>query len=432
MALDRLVSAQDYADFARTFAGIGKAAAARLDRRPPAGRPRDDRRRRRHSDRADLGSVSATSARRCTASAIPYLPDRARRCASCWCSSSAPSVRIHPDYLWEAVEPQDPGRAARRRSASSSGSWATTCCSASAIAVIQAVAGVDLRGRRRVRRGPGGAAPRGGSLPRRRRRSSCSSAFRSSRPVRRRVALSQLQVVERPRFAPAQLAYLAPEVPDTLILQELKPMSRARRPPLRAAAGCLPHARRRAGLAAAGAAAGDRRAGERRRGRHRAALRELVHRDLRGLGRALHRRLDRLPAGARGGRAGDVATPHGRARNRILIPRREVANTLALPPAQGHAGVARSRWPTTSPAGRRARSSSTGCSAGRSTSTTCSSVAAATADLRDGDALDLLDGPFDAPRAHRRRAASDVASTPSAATTSRASACSSGGCEPTR
>jgi predicted phage baseplate assembly protein len=30
MALDRLVSTQDYADFARTFAGVGKAAAARL------------------------------------------------------------------------------------------------------------------------------------------------------------------------------------------------------------------------------------------------------------------------------------------------------------------------------------------------------------------------------------------------------------------
>ena len=30
MSLDRLVSVQDYADFARTFAGIGKASAARL------------------------------------------------------------------------------------------------------------------------------------------------------------------------------------------------------------------------------------------------------------------------------------------------------------------------------------------------------------------------------------------------------------------
>jgi hypothetical protein len=30
MALDRLVSVQDYADFARTFAGIGKASAKRI------------------------------------------------------------------------------------------------------------------------------------------------------------------------------------------------------------------------------------------------------------------------------------------------------------------------------------------------------------------------------------------------------------------
>ena len=57
LALDRLVSVQDYADFALTFAGIGKAAARRLS----DGRRElvlfDDRRSRRHPDRSDLGPV---------------------------------------------------------------------------------------------------------------------------------------------------------------------------------------------------------------------------------------------------------------------------------------------------------------------------------------------------------------------------------------
>ena len=63
------------------------------------------------------------------------------------------------------------------------------------------------------------------------------------------------------------------------------------------------------------------------RGEHRAALRRPVHRDLRRLGRALHRRPHRLPAAAR------------RRRREIASPRAEVANTIALPPPQGHGAV---------------------------------------------------------------------------------------------
>ncbi len=51
MALDRLVSIEDYADFTRGFAGIAKARAQQSSdgRRPPA--LPDDRRRRRRPDR---------------------------------------------------------------------------------------------------------------------------------------------------------------------------------------------------------------------------------------------------------------------------------------------------------------------------------------------------------------------------------------------
>ena len=42
------------------------------------------------------------------------------------------------------------------------------------------------------------------------------------------------------------------------------------------------------------------------------------------------------------GDPGSAETAQGRSKNRILIPRREIANTLALSAAQGHAGAARS------------------------------------------------------------------------------------------
>ncbi len=41
------------------------------------------------------------------------------------------------------------------------------------------------------------------------------------------------------------------------------------------------------------------------------------------------------------GDPGSLDSLEGRQRNKILIPRREVANTLGYPPAQGHAGAAR-------------------------------------------------------------------------------------------
>ena len=86
--------------------------------------------------------------------------------------------------------------------------------------------------------------------------------------------------------------------------------------------------RRRAGRAAARAPRGHRRAGRGRRGEHRAALRRPVHRDLRRVGGALHRRPDRRArprprrrrsapfSAARRGRQHASATAGARARPR--------------------------------------------------------------------------------------------------------------------
>ena len=88
-------------------------------------------------------------------------------------------------------------------------------------------------------------------------------------------------------------------------------------------------------------AARDRRTGERRRGRHRAALRELVHRNRRRLGCAVHRRSDRLPPGVQM-QARRVTTRRRRTSlNRVLDSAPRGGKHDPLPAPQGNAGTAR-------------------------------------------------------------------------------------------
>ena len=103
MALDRLVSVRDYADFARSYAGIGKAVAARLS---------DGRQQLVHVSIAgvddipidpgsDLYNNLLASLRRY---GDPYLPVAvdARRVRLL---VVAANVALLPDYAWEDVEP---------------------------------------------------------------------------------------------------------------------------------------------------------------------------------------------------------------------------------------------------------------------------------------------------------------------------------------
>lgn len=104
MSLDRLVSVQDYEDFARTFAGIGKANAARLS---------DGRRRIVFLTiaGADDIPIAETSdlfqnlrlALRKFGDPFQAVQIRKRRLKLLVASAN---VRVHPDYLWEKVEPQ--------------------------------------------------------------------------------------------------------------------------------------------------------------------------------------------------------------------------------------------------------------------------------------------------------------------------------------
>ena len=103
-ALDRLVSVQDYADFARTFAGIGKAGAARLT---------DGRRQVLHVTIAgedDIPIDPASDLYRNLLQALslygdPHLALQLALREMVMVVLSA-RVRVHPDYLWELVEPQ--------------------------------------------------------------------------------------------------------------------------------------------------------------------------------------------------------------------------------------------------------------------------------------------------------------------------------------
>ncbi|HXV81014.1 MAG TPA: putative baseplate assembly protein, partial [Candidatus Binatia bacterium] len=104
MALDRLVSVQDYEDFARVFAGIGKARAAELsDRRRQIVHltivGADDIPIETHSD---LYRNLAAALRRF---GDPYQAFRIELRELKLLVLSA-GVRIHPDYLWEKVEPR--------------------------------------------------------------------------------------------------------------------------------------------------------------------------------------------------------------------------------------------------------------------------------------------------------------------------------------
>lgn len=197
LALDRLVSVQDYEDFTRTFAGIGKAKAARLS-----------------DGRVELVHVTVAGE-----DDIPIAPDsellqnleaalrrfgdprqplliEVRERAFLVVEAE---VRVLPDYLWEKVEPRiraamleafgfdrrDLGQGARL---------------SEAYRVMQGVPGVDLVD---------------------------INVFARRDPEDLSGNLEEPQV--RPARAdddgtihPAQLLYLSPEVPETLVLKERK------------------------------------------------------------------------------------------------------------------------------------------------------------------------------------------------------------------
>jgi predicted phage baseplate assembly protein len=207
LALDRLVSMSDYADFTRTFAGIGKASAIRST----SGQ--------QHSVQVTIAGAEdipideSSDLYRNLNTALhrygdPHIPIQLRVRERLALVISA-NVRIHPDHLWEVLEP-------RIRSAMLEAfgfeklELGEDLLLAEAIRVIQNVRGViyvdvdvfDKISETELLAGFSVSAPAG-------------QQEEAAAPVMPRLR-------HRIPIEANQLAYLAPEVPDTLILQEIK------------------------------------------------------------------------------------------------------------------------------------------------------------------------------------------------------------------
>ena len=221
MALDRLVSVQDYQDFARVFAGIGKARAAELS---------DGRRQLVHvtiAGRDDIPIEPHSALYRSLTQALRRFgdPDQAFRVdmRELLLLVLSARVRVHADYLWDKVEPRvraavlDAFSFDRRE-------LGEDALLSVAISTMQGVVGVEwvdvdafggvpefalsLTGRRRLDPGEIAEAVRQVVI---------RDAAQGPAP-RVRVNLAGL---EGRSLRPAQIACLSPLVPATLILNEV-------------------------------------------------------------------------------------------------------------------------------------------------------------------------------------------------------------------
>ena len=212
MALDRLVSVQDYADFARTFAGIDKASSARLS---------DGRRDLVHVTVAGVEDIPIATTSDLYANLVqalringdPYLPLQVAVRSLRLLVISA-NVKILPDYLWEPV-------AADLRSALTSAfsfdrrDLGQPVFQSEVIAVMQGVAGVaylDLQILDSVAEGATAAQ---------------LADLANSLGLKTCVPASLARPNPHPVNAPAdsilaaELVYLTSAIPDTLILNEV-------------------------------------------------------------------------------------------------------------------------------------------------------------------------------------------------------------------
>jgi predicted phage baseplate assembly protein len=198
LALDRLVAVQDYADFSRTFAGIGKATARRIT---------DGRRQLVEVTIAgveDIPIETTSDLYRNLLDALhrfgdPYLPIRLTLRSRSALAISA-NVKVDPDYQWETLEPKI--RAALlARFAFARMALGGPAFLSDAFATIQSVPGVvyaDLDVFDKV----------------------TDDALIGQFTGKPAVTLGRNDIL---CAAPGEIAYLVPDVPDTLILQEIKP-----------------------------------------------------------------------------------------------------------------------------------------------------------------------------------------------------------------
>ncbi len=220
MALDRLVSVRDYEDFARSYAGIGKASAVRLS---------DGRRVIVHVSIAGIDDVPIDQDSDLYKNLFQalhrygdaYQPLRIDICERKLLFIKA-NVRLDPDYLWSSVEPKirsallealsfeirEPGQDVVR---------------SEVIMVIQQVPGVvyvdvDIMDSisETEASDPVNEAKRIASLL-------DNMAGSGGEDDTRRISadLARPDEDDKDKILPAQIAYLSPEIPEAIVLKEL-------------------------------------------------------------------------------------------------------------------------------------------------------------------------------------------------------------------
>lgn len=215
LALDRLVSTSDYADFARTFGGVGKAYSVRLS---------DGIRELVHVTIAGAGDAPIeedSELLRNLRLALnqfgdPALPVSVAVRELLLLVISA-RVRLLPDYVWEKVAPKIRAKLLEKLSFEARELGQDVFLS-EVISSMQSVPGVnyidvDALGGIAERNADGNVRTPNELI------AAAQSIVNAGTPAQRvRVNLPELPRIGTDRIRPAQLAYLAPEVPDTLIL----------------------------------------------------------------------------------------------------------------------------------------------------------------------------------------------------------------------
>lgn len=215
LALDRLVSVQDYADFCRSYAGIGKASSVRLS---------DGRRQVVEvtiagNDDIPIDKISDLY-RNLLQSLLdfgdPFEPIQLDLRELSFIVLSA-KVRILPDYLWEAVEPK-----IRQKLLYEFGfdrrELGQDALLSEVITAIQSIEGVDYVEVDVFDSIPEAISAMPGALEEKLKTLADAAGQAPAPRISIKMARTEGGVIK-----PAQIAYLTPVVPDTLILKELKP-----------------------------------------------------------------------------------------------------------------------------------------------------------------------------------------------------------------
>jgi hypothetical protein len=208
MALDRLISVQDYEDFARTYAGIAKASAARLS----DGRRQVVQLTIAGSDDIPIATTSDLFVNLRQALhqfGDPYQSLRVavRKLKLLFISAK---VRLLPDYQWEFVEPKIRGALLDKFSFAQR-ELGQDALPSEALNVMQGVAGVAY-----VDLDTFDALDEDVSAAK-------LATLGTTLTLQPRVRVHKARIDKQatvPTILPAQLAYLSPSVADTLILTE--------------------------------------------------------------------------------------------------------------------------------------------------------------------------------------------------------------------